>query len=165
MTTRKILATNILLFTVFITMAQPENTQVNKEMVRQFLEIVRAGKDPDKANVFMADTILAHQMNAENQTTVKRTPQNYADHIREFLTMYGKFTFEITELIAEGDKVYARWIQEGKHLSEIDGYAPTGKPLTEIASAVYQLKEGKIVAYWIQIDRLGFEKQLQQNSR
>ena len=140
-----------------------ENAKDNKEIVRQFLEIVRGGKDPDKANVFMADTILAHQMNAENQTTVKRTPQSYADHVKEFITMYGEFTFEITELIAEGDKVYARWIQHGKHLAEIDGYAATGKPLTEIASAVYQLKDGKIVEYWIQIDRLGFEKQLQQN--
>lgn len=140
-----------------------ENTKDNKEIVRQFLEIVRGGKDPDKANAFMADTILAHQVNSENQTTVKRTPQNYAEHVKEFITMYGRFTFEITELIAEGDKVYARWIQHGKHLTEIDGYPATGKPLTEIASAVYQLKDGKIVEYWIQIDRMGFEKQLQQN--
>lgn len=77
--------------------------------------------------------------------------------------MYGNFTFEVTELIAEGDKVYARWIQHGKHLAEIDGYQATGKPLAEIASAVYRLEHGKIVEYWIQIDRLGFEKQLQQN--
>lgn len=139
-----------------------ENAKDNKENVRQFLEIVRGGKDPDKANVFMADTILAHQVNSENQTTVTRTPQNYAEHVKEFITMYGHFTFEVTELIAEGDKVYARWIQHGKHLTEIDGYPATGKPLTEIASAVYRLKDGKIVEYWIQIDRLGFEKQLQQ---
>jgi len=61
----------------------------------------------------------------KKQTTVKRTPQNYADHIREFLKMYGNFSFEITELIADSDKVYARWKQTGKHLTEIDGYAPT----------------------------------------
>lgn len=136
-------------------------TSGNKEIVKQFLEIVRAGKDPDKASHFMADTMLAHQMNVENLTTVKRTPQNYSDHVKEFIAMYGNFSFEITELIAEGDKVYARWLQKGKHLAEIDGYAPTGKPLNEIASAVYRLEKNKIVEYWIQIDRLGFEKQLQ----
>ncbi len=111
----------------------------------------------------MADRILAHQMNSEGQTTVERTPDNYADHIREFLQLFGKVSFAITELIADGDKVYARWIQHGKHLDSIDGYAPTGKPLAEIASCVYRLEEGKIVEYWIQIDRLGFEKQLQHN--
>ena len=135
----------------------------NKAIVKLFLEQVRSGQQPDNAILFMADSILAHQMNAEEQTAVKRTPQNYADHIREFLIMFGNFSFEITELIAEDDKVYARWKQTGKHLTEIDGYAPTGKPLTEIASCVYRLENGKIIEYWIQIDRLGLDKQLQQN--
>lgn len=139
------------------------STERNKETVKLFLETVRSGKSPEKASLFMTDTVLAHQMNAEEQTTVKRTAQNYSDHVKEFLTMYGNFSFEITELISEGDKVYVRWIQKGKHLTEIDGYTATGKPLTEIASAVYRLDHNKIIEYWIQIDRLGFEKQLQLN--
>lgn len=110
----------------------------NKEIIRQFLENVRTGKQPDNSSLFMADTVLAHQMNSEEQATVKRTPQNYTDHIKEFLEMYGSYSFEITELIADGDRVYARWIQKGKHLTEIEGYAATGKPLTEIASCVYR---------------------------
>lgn len=102
----------------------------------------------------------AHQMNVERVYVVNRTPKNYSDHVKEFLKMYGNFTFEITELIAENDKVYARWHQTGKHLGEIDGNNATGKPISEIASAVYRLENGKIVEYWIQIDRFGFEKQL-----
>ena len=135
----------------------------NKEIVRQFLEQVRSGKFPEKAVLFMADSILAHQMNSENQTTVIRTPRNYSEHIEEFVTLFGNFTFEITELIADEDKVYTRWKQIGNHLTEIDGYKPTGKPLIEVASCVYRLENGKIVEYWIQIDRLGFENQLKTN--
>ena len=135
----------------------------NKEIVKQFLEQVRSGKFPEKASLYMADSILAHQMNAENETTVIRTPQNYSEHIEDFVRMFGQFSFEITDLIAEEDKVYARWKQIGNHLAEIDGYQPTGNPLIEIASCVYRLENNKIAEYWIQIDRLGFEKQLQQN--
>ncbi|MEN9655435.1 MAG: hypothetical protein RL311_343 [Bacteroidota bacterium] len=135
----------------------------NKEIVRQFLEQVRSGKFPENAVLFMADSILAHQMNSENQTTVIRTPRNYSEHIEEFVTLFGNFTFEITELIADEDKVYTRWKQIGNHLTEIDGYKPTGKPLIEVASCVYRLENGKIVEYWIQIDRLGFENQLKTN--
>ncbi len=135
----------------------------NKEIVKQFLEQVRSGKFPEKASLYMADSILAHQMNAENETTVIRTPQNYSEHIEDFVQMFGQFSFEITDLIAEEDKVYARWKQIGNHLAEIDGYQPTGNPLIEIASCVYRLENNKIAEYWIQIDRLGFEKQLQQN--
>ncbi|MBB6501049.1 Rid family detoxifying hydrolase [Pedobacter cryoconitis] len=136
-------------------------TLENKEMVRQFLEVVRSGKHPDQAVKFMADTVLAHQMNAEEETAVKRTPQDYAAHIREFLALYGNFSFEITELIASDDKVYARWKQTGKHLGTIDGHPSTGKTLVEIASAVYRLEHGKIAEYWIQIDREGLGKQLE----
>jgi predicted ester cyclase len=138
-------------------------TTSNKEIIKQFLEQVRSGKHPDKAFLFMADTVNAHQVNSENQVIVKRTPQNYADHIRDFLKMYGNYSFEITELLAEGDKVYVRWLQTGNHLAEIDGYSPTGKPLTEIAGCVYRLDGGKIVEYWVQADRLGLEKQLALN--
>ncbi|SOE20137.1 SnoaL-like polyketide cyclase [Spirosomataceae bacterium TFI 002] len=144
-------------------MPAKEMAMGNKDLVEQFLKQVRSGIKPDDAQVFMADTVLAHQMNAENQTTVSRTPNEYADHIREFLEMFGKFTFEITELIASENKVYARWIQKGKHEAEVDGYLPTGKDLIEIASCVYRLENDKIVEYWIQIDRFGFESQLKNN--
>src|SRR5690349_6779570 len=63
------------------------NTAISEQIVRDFLLTVRAGKDPDKACNFMADKVLAHQMNAENPQTVERTPQNYAAHVKEFLKM------------------------------------------------------------------------------
>ncbi len=136
----------------------------SKEIVKAFLEEVRSGKAPEKASLYLAQTVLAHQMYAENETTVQRSPQNYADHVREFLALYGNYAFEVTELLAEGDKVYARWKQTGKHLTILEGYAATGQTLMEIASAVYRVENGKIAEYWIQIDRLGLEVQLKQNA-
>jgi predicted ester cyclase len=113
----------------------------------------------------MADTVLAHQMNAEKQETVKRTPQNYTEHVKDFIRLYGHYEFEITELITQGNKVYARWEQTGRHLADIDQYKATGLPLTEIGSSVYRVENGKIAEYWIQLDREGFNQQLQQNEK
>ena len=140
-------------------------TTQTETLVRNFLEIVRSGKEPARAGEFLADTVIAHQLNAEKQEIVHRTPKNYQEHIEEFLTLFGAFSFEITELIANGDKAYARWEQSGKHLAAIGQYQPTGLPLVEIGSAVYRVEGGKIVEYWIQPDRLGMEKQLVENSR
>ncbi len=136
----------------------------SERIIREFLVEVRSGKNPDNAQKYMSDTVLAHQINSENPVTVKRTPKNYADHIKSFLEMYGTFSFEITEIIAGENKVYVRWKQVGKHLTEIDGYKATQLPLIEYASAVYRLEKGKIMEYWIQIDRLGFEEQLKRNA-
>ncbi len=135
-----------------------------KDVVKAFLLEVRTGQHPEKASLYMADTVLAHQVNAENPVTVKRTPANYKAHVEEFLDLFGKFEFEVTELLAEGDKVYVRWIQRGKHLKEIDGYKATGLPLIEYTSVVYRIENGKIAEYWLQTDRYGFEEQLKKNT-
>ena len=72
-------------------------------------------------------------------------------------------TFDITELNGQDDKVYVRWKQTGTHIGEVDGYKPTGKELVEFASCVYRVQNHKIVEYWVQGDRLGFELQLKNN--
>lgn len=131
-------------------------------IVRAFLMEVRSGKKPENAHNYMAEKVAAHQLNSENPQTVTRTPADYTGHIREFLEVFGNFDFEITELIAQSDKVYVRWKQTGHHLQEIDGFAPTGKELIEYASAVYRIENGMIVEYWIQVDRLGMLQQLKE---
>ncbi|OAS16270.1 ester cyclase [Paenibacillus oryzisoli] len=136
-----------------------------REVVHQFFNLVRSGQQPDAAHDYMAETVLAHQMTAENETSVHRTPINYADHVREMLDTYGNFQIEIQELLAQDDRVYVRWKQTGIHVGEVDGFPPTGKLVIEIASAVYRVHQGKIVEYWIQIDREGIRAQLERNAK
>lgn len=163
---------NILPFLFFILtipaaiMSQTNGTIARspKETVELFLREVRSGLHPEKAEEYMADSILAHQVNSENPVTVYRTPSNYTAHVKEFLSLFGKFEFTVTELIADGEKVYARWIQKGTHLADIDNFKATGMPLIEYTSAVYRVENGKIVEYWLQSDRLGFEQQLKKNA-
>lgn len=111
----------------------------------------------------MAEQVLAHQVISEEEVTVTRTPSDYADHVREMIEAYGEFSLEIQELLTQGDKVYVRWRQTGTHVGEVDGYSPTNLPVIEIASAVYRVENEQIAEYWIQIDRLGIEKQLERN--
>lgn len=157
----------IFLFTLMFaqTMAQPIPTTDPKEVVRNFLLEVRSGKYPGNAKIYMNDVVLAHQLTAEDEMIVKRSPQNYSEHIEEFLKTYGNYSFEIIHLVAEGNKVFALWKITGKHLAEIEGHRPTGLALTEIASATYLVQNGKIIEYWVQVDRLGTEKQLELNEK
>lgn len=132
-----------------------------KELVRLFLSEVRSGKFPERAHLYMAGTVVAHQIQSEDPVSIERTPEEYANHVREFIRLFGQFEYQITELLADGQKVYARWIQNGCHLQEIDDHKPTGKPLIEYTSAVYRVEDGKIAEYWLQTDRKGLEMQLQ----
>ncbi|WP_339786215.1 ester cyclase [Paenibacillus sp. FSL R7-0313] len=134
-----------------------------EQIVRTFFEEVRTGRNPDYASNVMAEQVLAHQVISEEEVTVTRTPSDYADHVREMIEAYGEFLLEIQEMLTQGDKVYVRWRQTGNHIGEVDGYSPTNLPVIEIASAVYRVENEQIAEYWIQIDRLGIEKQLERN--
>ncbi|MEU8758867.1 ester cyclase [Streptomyces sp. NPDC048659] len=131
-----------------------------KEIVRQFLLQVRSGLHPDHADRFMAGRVRAHQVVSEAPEVVERTPAQYTEHVQEMLDAYGAFALTVDELIAEGDRVYARWTQTGRHLGPVDGHEPTGVPVTATTSAVYRVEDGLIVEYWIQIDRQGVAAQL-----
>lgn len=134
-----------------------------EQIVRTFFEEVRSGRNPNYASSVMAEQVLAHQVISEDEVTVTRTPSDYADHVREMIEAYGEFSLEIQELLTQGDKVYVRWRQTGTHVGDVDGYTPTHLPVIEIASAVYRVENERIAEYWIQIDRLGIEKQLERN--
>lgn len=134
-----------------------------EDVIRGLFAVVRSGRAPERAAEFLATHVAAHQMNAEDERVVTRTPAEYAAHVREMQAAYGPFALEITELLTQGERVYVRWRQRGTHVGEIDGYRATGKPLVEIGSAVYRVAAGRIVEYWIQLDRQGLREQLEQN--
>lgn len=136
-----------------------------EQIVRKFFEEVRSGRNPDYASKLMSEQVLAHQVISEEEMTVTRTPHEYTEHVKEMVEAYGEFSLEIQELLAQGNKVYVRWKQVGTHIGEVDGYSPTGLPVIEIASAVYRIEGEKIKEYWIQIDRLGINNQLERNKQ
>ncbi|MEU8521981.1 ester cyclase [Streptomyces sp. NBC_01216] len=132
-----------------------------KDTVHQFLLQVRSGLHPDRAHRFMAGLVRAHQIVSEAPVVVERTPQQYAEHVQEMLDAYGAFALTVDELIADGDRVYARWTQIGQHVGSVDHFPPTGAQITAMTSAVYRVEDGLIVEYWIQIDRHGITAQLE----
>lgn len=123
-----------------------KTTLAPKELVREFLLEVRSGKNPAAADQYMHDLVIANQLVSEEVQRIMRTPADYADHVQEMLDEYGQFDFQIDELLADGDKVYARWTQ-------------LGNGIRQVTSAVYRVEAGFIVEYWIQIDRMGLEIQ------
>lgn len=135
------------------------------QIVRTFFDVVRSGRDPDRASEFMAARVLAHQVQSEEALTVERTPEEYAAHVREFLDAYGAFVLTIEELLAQDDRVYVRWRQEGRHVGPVGPYAPTGHTIVQRSSAVYRVEQGRITEYWIQLDRAGLEAQLVRDGR
>jgi steroid delta-isomerase-like uncharacterized protein len=66
----------------------------------------------------------------------------------------------VEDLVAEGDKVVARWTSIGTHDGSFQGIPPTGKTITTSGITVFRLENGKIVEEWSESDMLGMLQQL-----
>jgi predicted ester cyclase len=81
--------------------------------------------------------------------------------IAPFRASFPDVHIEIEELIAEGDKVVARFTCSATHLGDWLGHAPTGRRFERIDEVwILRLRDGKIVHVWSLEDTLSRLRQL-----
>ncbi len=68
--------------------------------------------------------------------------------------------FTIEDMVAEGDKVVARWTVRGTHRGVLAGIPPTGRPITVTGMWILRIAGGKIAEQWGINDTLGLMQQL-----
>jgi predicted ester cyclase len=66
----------------------------------------------------------------------------------------------VEDLIAEGDKVVARWRSRATHQGEYMGIPPTGNEVEFTGISVYRIEAGKIAQSWTMEDELGLMRQI-----
>jgi steroid delta-isomerase-like uncharacterized protein len=77
-----------------------------------------------------------------------------------FRTAFPDYKHTINDLIAEGDKVVARWTFHGTHEGDFQGLPPTGKKVTIPCISVFRLVDGKIMDDWTISDTYSLMHQL-----
>ena len=81
----------------------------------------------------------------------------YIDYIR---AAFPDFQNIIEEIIAEGDKAFARLTYTGAHQGPIFGIEPTGKKITYAGAAVFTFRDDRIADVWVLGDIYGLLRQL-----
>jgi steroid delta-isomerase-like uncharacterized protein len=66
----------------------------------------------------------------------------------------------IEDLIAEEDKVVARWRSRATHQGDYMGIPPSGKEVEFTGISVYRIEGGKIAESWTVEDQLGLMRQI-----
>jgi predicted ester cyclase len=110
----------------------------------------------NQKNYSMAEALVAPSLEAPGGQGV----EGFLEIIRPLHAAFDPLVFEIEDIIAQGDRVVVRWTMRGTHSGVWAGAAPTHKPVQQTAIVIYQLKDGKIAAYWPMVDRLGLAMQL-----
>ena len=63
-------------------------------------------------------------------------------------------------MVAEGDRVVARWSAEGTQNGEFMGMAPTGKHVQFSGIEIIRVLDGKAIEHWEQLDAIALMQQL-----
>ena len=133
------------------------STEENKTLVRHFctaLNTALDGRDPaalTEQDLAIFDEIMTPDL--ARSTKQDLLPGAYS-------SVWGDHRIEITDMIAEGDKVWARVATSGGHTGEFRGVAPTGRRWTNTGVLFIRTANARITEWSGLFDELNLLMQL-----
>jgi predicted ester cyclase len=132
------------------------SAEENKAVVRRFFEELLSTE-----NLAVADEILSPGFRFYFAGSPEPIDlESYKEFLVARRAAFPDRRFVVEEMIAEGDKVSARFTMRGTHKGELRGIAPTGREVTMTGIDMIRLSEGKMVEDWVEVDQLGMMQQL-----
>ncbi len=113
----------------------------------------------NKGNLTVADEIYATNF-VQRSPTNPRDLEAYRQYVSTTRTAFPDLYFTIEDMIAEGNKVVARFTVTGTHKGQFLGISPTGKQVVVTGISIDRHEGGKIVEHWGNSDQLGLLQQL-----
>jgi steroid delta-isomerase-like uncharacterized protein len=134
-----------------------ERQKANKALVRRGLEEVNSLGDPSLVDQIFAPDLLFY---SHAHPEPAHGPEGVKDFVTMLRTAFPDLWITIEDLVAEGDRVVARWTVRATHNGPLLGMPPTGRPMTERALEYFRICDGKISEAYLVLNALGVLQQL-----
>jgi len=132
------------------------STETNKLAMQRFTQFINTA-DPNLAEELISPEAIFH---VPGQVEPMRGPAGYLAVIAMMRGGFPDIQWTIEELIAEEEKVAARFTMRGTQLGVFFGVPPTGKKIQVQAMNFYRFAGGRIVEERGQPDLLGLMQQI-----
>ena len=130
--------------------------RANIAIVRKFFEV-----GPSKGDLAAADALLHPGFSLH---TPLPTPGPGIEAMNNVIVTcraaFHGLNVTIEDIMADEDKVTARFTARGIHKGEFMGLPPTGKAITMTGIEIFRIKEGKIAELWGEANLMGLLQQL-----
>lgn len=124
------------------------DTERAKAIVRRLYDEVLTGGRLETADELLAPGFTSHDgpgAHLSGPEVIKVTRRTLAG-------AFSDLRFEILDLLAENDRVAARWRMRGTHTGEFVGLPPTGKPIRQEAIVLFRLEGDRLAELWAKLD-------------
>ena len=119
-------------------------TEANKAAVRRIIEEFLTTGDPDVADGLFASGYVDHSASHPELGGL----ENVKKATREWLEAFPDSRNVVEDVVAEGDRVAARWTTHATHRGKFAGVPPTGRPVQVAWFAIFRLADGKVAESW-----------------
>lgn len=131
-------------------------SEQNKAIVRRFIDEAFNRRNLDGVGEFLHTDYCYHGSCGREAHGLDGVRQV----IGMFLEAFPDLEVTVDDLLAGGDKVVTRWTARGTQKGALMGMAPTGNRGTMSGIVISQLKDGKVIEDWEQMDLLHLFQQL-----
>ncbi|MEK1895851.1 MAG: ester cyclase [Rhizobium sp.] len=128
----------------------------NKRSMRRFVEFINTASEQLGAELIASEAIF----HVPGRQEPLRGPGGYLEIIGMMRGGFPDIQWTLEEIIAEDDKVAARFTMRGTHQGLFFGVEPTGKSILVQAMNFYRLADGKFVEERGQPDLLSLLQQI-----
>jgi steroid delta-isomerase-like uncharacterized protein len=118
--------------------------ETNKAVVRRLVEDLFNTGDLEIADEVFADDYVDHSASYPESSG----PENVKRSVSEWLAAFPDTVSVVQDIVAEGDKVAARWSSRATHRGEFMDVPPTGNRIDVTWFGIFCLSDGRIVESW-----------------
>jgi steroid delta-isomerase-like uncharacterized protein len=130
--------------------------ETNKLVMNRFLEFINTASEK-LAQELISPSAVFH---VPGRTEPMRGPAGYLAIIGMMRGGFPDIQWTLEEMVAESDKIAARFTMRGTHRGTFFGIPPTGKTISVQAMNIYRLSGGQFVEEHGQPDMLGLLQQI-----
>lgn len=131
-------------------------TAENKVVMSRFVEFINTGSEKLAEELISPDAVF----HVPGRREPLRGPAGYLAVIGMMRGGFPDIQWTLEEMIAEDDKVAARFTMRGTHQGSFFGVPPTGKTIAVQAMNFYRLSAGQFIEERGQPDLLGLLQQI-----
>lgn len=131
-------------------------SEQNKAAVRRWFDEGFNKQNLDEFDHYFSPNLVNHEL----PPTMPQGREGTKVFASMFFTAYPNIQLTLEDLVAEGDKIVARWSARGTHNGDLMGIPPTGKEVLITGIAIDRFENGKAVEHWEVFDQLGMMQQL-----
>lgn len=132
------------------------STKENRALVSRIWDEVWNQGNFDAVDQIFSPNYLGHLP----ATSGVRGPEEFKQLVRSYRTAFPDVQLTVDDLIAQDDRVVARWTSRGTHQGEFAGIPPSGRRIEVMGISIFLVQNGQVQEEWEGFDTMGLMQQL-----